>query len=35
MTAKVCGVVTKIVDIIGLGVPEKIPVEFNQDISPE
>jgi hypothetical protein len=27
--------ITKIVDIRGFGIPEKVPIEFNHDVTPE
>ena len=27
--------ITKIVDIIGFGIPEEVPIEFSQDVAPE
>jgi len=27
--------ITKIVDIRGFGIPEKVPTEFNHDVTPE
>ena len=34
MTAK-RNQITKIVDIRGFGIPEEVPIEFSQDISPQ
>ena len=34
MTAK-RSEITKIVDIRGFGIPEQVPIEFNQDVAPE
>jgi len=34
MTAK-RSEITKTVDIRGFGIPEQVPIEFNQDVAPE